>query len=118
MLVVAVNEGTGKNARVQGFNVAGKTGTARKLLDGEYTSKAHMALFAGIMPADAPQLVSVVVIDEPRGEHYTGGQVAAPVFSEIMNEATRLLNIEPGTRVGQPVIENFATIRPPLGSTF
>ena len=77
-----------------------------------------MALFAGIMPADAPQLVSVVVIDEPRGEHYTGGQVAAPVFSEIMNEATRLLNIEPGTSVGQPVIENFATIRPPLGSAF
>ena len=118
MLVVAVNEGTGKNARVQGFNVAGKTGTARKLLDGEYTSKAHMALFAGIIPADAPQLVSVVVIDEPRGEHYTGGQVAAPVFSEIMNEATRLLNIEPGTSIGQPVIENFATIRSPLGSAF
>ena len=118
MLVVAVNEGTGKNARVQGFNVGGKTGTARKLLDGKYTSKVHMALFAGIIPADAPQLVSVVVIDEPRGKHYTGGQVAAPVFSEIMNEATRLLNIEPGTSVGQPVIENFATIRPPLGSAF
>jgi cell division protein FtsI (penicillin-binding protein 3) len=118
MLAVAVNEGTGKNARVQGFNVAGKTGTARKLLDGEYTSKAHMALFAGIIPADAPELVSIVVIDEPRGEHYTGGQVAAPVFSEIMNEATRLLNIEPGTSGSQAVIENFATISSPLGSAF
>lgn len=118
MLAVAVNEGTGRNAQVQGFNVAGKTGTARKLLDGEYTSKAHMALFAGIIPADAPQLVGVVVIDEPRGEHYTGGQVAAPVFSEIMNEATRLLNIEPGMSGGQPVIENFATIRSPLWSAF
>lgn len=118
MLAVAVNEGTGKNARVQGFNVAGKTGTARKLLEGEYTSKAHMALFAGIIPADAPELVGIVVIDEPRGEYYTGGQVAAPVFSEIMHEATRLLNIEPGTSGGQPVMENFATISSPLGSAF
>jgi cell division protein FtsI (penicillin-binding protein 3) len=118
MLTVAVNEGTGKNARVQGFSVAGKTGTARKLLDGEYTSKAHMALFAGIIPADAPRLVGIVVIDEPHGEQYTGGQVAAPVFSEIMNEATRLLNIQPGSGDNRSAIENFATIRTPPGSTF
>jgi cell division protein FtsI (penicillin-binding protein 3) len=118
MLSIAVNEGTGKNAQVQGYNVAGKTGTARKLRDGEYTSKAHMALFAGIIPADSPRLVCVVVIDEPQGERYTGGQAAAPVFSEIMNEATRLLNIQPGESDSQPVVENFATIRAPLGGAF
>jgi len=108
MLKVAVTEGTGKNAQVQGFSVAGKTGTARKLLDGKYTSKAHMALFAGIIPAQAPQLVGVVVIDHPKRKKYTGGQVAAPVFSEIMNEATRLLNIRPNIDNKPPVLEKFA----------
>ncbi len=118
MLTIAVVDGTGKNADVRGFSVAGKTGTARKLFDGKYSSKAHMALFAGIIPAHAPRLVAVVVIDHPRSKKYTGGQVAAPVFSEIMYEATRLLNIRPGNEQKKTRSEKFATIQDTFRSSF
>jgi len=118
MLTIAVVDGTGKNADVRGFSVAGKTGTARKLFDGEYSSKAHVALFAGIIPAHAPRLVAVVVIDHPRSKKYTGGQVAAPVFSEIMYEATRLLNIRPGNEQKKTRSEKFATIQDTFRSSF
>jgi cell division protein FtsI (penicillin-binding protein 3) len=88
-------EGTARSAAIPGYRVAGKTGTVRKSKAGGYSDDRFMALFAGMVPASAPRLVAVVVVDEPRGEQYYGGQVAAPVFRDVMAGALRLLGIAP-----------------------
>ena len=86
--------GTGRRAQIEGFRVAGKTGTAQKLAkNGGYSRDKYIASFVGIVPADAPRLVIAVAIDEPRNGHY-GGQVAAPVFQEIGTKALASLGIE------------------------
>jgi len=90
---VVQDEGTGRRAAVNGYQVAGKTGTVHKSVAGGYSEDRYMSLFAGMAPASNPRLVLVVVIDEPgSGEHF-GGQVAAPVFSRVMSGALRLLNV-------------------------
>jgi cell division protein FtsI (penicillin-binding protein 3) len=87
ILTDVVRSGTGTRAAVPGTVVAGKTGTSRKA---PYTPPLrYMASFAGFLPADAPELAAVVVLDEPEGEVH-GGAVAAPVFSAIMQDALRL----------------------------
>lgn len=86
--------GTGKDAHISGYRVAGKTGTVHKPVAGGYSPNEYLALFVGIVPASRPQLVMAVLIDEPRGGHY-GGQVAAPVFAKVMTEGLRLLNVPP-----------------------
>lgn len=98
MLEAVVKDGgTGHLASVPGYRVAGKTGTARKVVAKEYSEGRHIALFAGIAPVLAPRLAIVVLIDEPQGKSYYGGKVAAPVFAKIMGEALRLLGIAPDT---------------------
>jgi cell division protein FtsI (penicillin-binding protein 3) len=87
--------GTATRAAVANYRVAGKTGTAKKATSGGYADKRYQSVFAGIIPASAPRLAMVVMVDEPRGEEYYGGAVAAPVFSEVMTGAMRLLNIAP-----------------------
>jgi len=87
--------GTGSLAQIRGFRVAGKTGTVRKFMAGKYSESEYLALFAGIVPASAPRLVMIVLIDTPFGESYYGGKVAAPVFAKVMTGALRLLNIPP-----------------------
>ena len=87
--------GAAASASVQGYRVAGKTGTVRKSVEGGYASDRHFAVFAGMAPASSPRLVAVVIIDEPsRGEYY-GNRVAAPVFSRVMAGALRLMDIPP-----------------------
>ena len=88
-------EGTGSRAAITGYRVAGKTGTVRKTVAGGYAKDRYLSIFAGIVPASAPRLVAVVVIDEPHGEQYYGGLVAAPVFARVMAGALRILNIPP-----------------------
>jgi cell division protein FtsI (penicillin-binding protein 3) len=87
--------GTGSRAAVPGYHVAGKTGTVHKVSDGSYAEDRYMSLFAGIAPSRDPALVMVIVIDEPQGAEYYGGQVAAPVFSRVMQGALRILDIPP-----------------------
>ncbi len=87
-------EGTGHRARVSGYRVAGKTGTSRKVGAAGYQDR-YVASFAGLAPASRPRLAAVVVINDPAGEQYYGGQVAAPVFSRVMSSALRLFNIPP-----------------------
>ncbi|MCB1745846.1 MAG: penicillin-binding protein 2 [Gammaproteobacteria bacterium] len=95
MMEKVITVGTGQRAAVPGYTVAGKTGTVHKSIDSGYAEHRYLSLFAGIIPARKPRLVAVVVIDEPdSGEHF-GGQVAAPIFAEVMREATRILNIAP-----------------------
>lgn len=88
-------EGTGKRAAVTGYRVAGKTGTAHKVAGSGYAEDRYRAVFAGFAPASDPRLVAVVVVDEPQGREYYGGQVAAPVFARVMAGALRLFDIHP-----------------------
>ncbi len=92
---VTSDEGTARRARVAGYTVAGKTGTAHKVSGNGYAEDKYLAFFAGIAPATKPRLVTIVVIDEPQGDQYYGGEIAAPVFSRITAGALRLLNVVP-----------------------
>lgn len=95
MRKVVSDDGTGRRAQVANYSVAGKTGTVHKFISGGYAEDRYLSIFAGMVPAGKPELVMAVMIDEPRnGEHF-GGEVAAPVFSKVMAEAMRLLNITP-----------------------
>ncbi len=88
--------GTGAKACVEGFTVAGKTGTAQKVVAGRYSESDYMASFAGFLPAEAPEIGMIIVVDEPQPLH-TGGLVAAPVFSEIAEQAVRYLGLMPAS---------------------
>lgn len=101
--VVASPEGTGHRAHVRNYRVAGKTGTAWKSSAGGYSKNRHTAVFAGFAPASAPRLVAVVVIDEPQGSRYYGGDVAAPVFANIVTGALRVLAAPPDAPPQQPL---------------
>ncbi len=87
--------GTGTKASVDGYRIAGKTGTAWKFAKGGYSKDKYISIFAGLAPASDPRLATVVVIDEPGGELYYGSDVAAPVFADVMSESLRLLAIPP-----------------------
>ncbi len=96
MLELAVADtGTAPKARVDQYRVGGKTGTAHKVINGRYQEDAYMSLFAGYAPISDPQIVLVVMIDDPRGVDYYGGLVAAPVFSEVMSGALRYMQVPP-----------------------
>lgn len=87
--------GTGVPARVPGYQVAGKTGTARMIGADGYEKHHHMSSFVGIAPVSQPRLVVVVVIQDPQGKKYFGGDVSGPVFEKIMEDSLRILNIPP-----------------------
>ena len=96
MLELAVQPGgTAPRARVMGYRVAGKTGTAHKEENGGYAKNKYVASFVGLAPASDPRLVIAVMIDEPTGGQYYGGVVAAPVFSAVMGGALRMLGVPP-----------------------
>lgn len=95
METVVTQEGTALRAAVPGYRIAGKTGTAHKAQAGGYARDQYMSLFAGMAPASAPRVVTIVVIDNPRKGGYYGGLAAAPVFSRAMSDTLRLMNIEP-----------------------
>ena len=97
METVISNEGTAPQAKVPGYRVAGKTGTVKKtdVRSGGYTEDKYLSLFAGLVPVTNPRLIGVVMIDEPQGDDYYGGVVAAPVFSKVMAGALRLLDVKP-----------------------
>ncbi len=88
-------DGTAPQAAVLGYRVAGKTGTVKKFGRNGYSDDRYLSLFAGMAPAERPRLAMAVMLNEPRGKQYYGGQVAGPVFSEVMAEALRLMNVTP-----------------------
>ena len=109
MLCAVVDSGTATSARLPGLMIAGKTGTAQKYdaSVGTYGRGMYVASFAGIAPADHPRVVGVVVIDEPHGAEHYGGQVAAPVFREVMLDLQR--TSWPGFDPANPAV----AMRPP-----
>lgn len=92
---VVTEDGTGYRAAVAGYRIAGKTGTVKKASAGGYSDDRYVAVFAGMAPSSNPRLAMVVIINEPRGDVYYGGKIAAPVFSRVMSGALRLLDIAP-----------------------
>ncbi|HEF4729336.1 TPA: penicillin-binding protein 2 [Burkholderia multivorans] len=100
MLEMAVGEGgTGRRARVDGYRIGGKTGTARKQVGSSYAKGKYRALFAGMAPMSNPRLIVAVMIDEPRGKGYYGGTVAGPVFASVTSGALQLLGVPPDAPV-------------------
>jgi cell division protein FtsI (penicillin-binding protein 3) len=85
--------GTAPRARIMGYRVAGKTGTAHKLEGRGYAGDRYVSSFVGMAPASDPRLLVAVMIDEPSAGEYYGGVVAAPVFSQVMSEALRMLAV-------------------------
>jgi cell division protein FtsI/penicillin-binding protein 2 len=101
MMVRAVVDGTGRAAAIEGYTVAGKTGTAQKPDPrGGYLPGKYVASFVGIVPATSPRIAILVLLDEPRGPYY-GGVVAAPVFRRIASQALWHLRVPPD---GGPVV--------------
>ncbi len=92
---VVADGGTATRAQIPGYRIAGKTGTVKKSSRSGYSEDKYLSIFAGMAPASDPQLVMVVVVDEPRENGYYGGVVAAPVFSKVMTGALRLMDIPP-----------------------
>jgi len=90
-----VAQGTGKNAFVEGYRVGGKTGTAQKASGGRYLENNHIVSFIGFAPADDPQIVVYVAVDNPKGTVQFGGVVAAPIVGGIMEDSLRALEVKP-----------------------
>lgn len=92
---VTGDDGTGRRARVAGYEVGGKTGTVHKVGAGGYLDDKYMALFVGVSPVERPRYVTAVVIDQPKGDAYGGGAAAAPVYARITEGVLRLRNEVP-----------------------
>lgn len=90
-----VAQGTGKNAFVDGYRVGGKTGTAQKAEGGRYLENNHIVSFIGFAPADDPQIVVYVAVDNPKGTVQFGGTVAAPIVGNIIEDSMRVLDVKP-----------------------
>lgn len=95
MLASTAEDGTGKNARVEDYTVAGKTGTSQVLENGRYHNDKHVGSFVGFAPANNPKIIVAVMIDQPTQGSYYGAQTAAPVFAQIVQPALHALKVKP-----------------------
>ncbi len=95
MLEAAAGPEGAKAAQVQGYRVAGKSGTARKIVDGKYSTSRYRGSFVGFAPVSNPRIVVAVTIDEPQAGVYYGGRIAAPVFATIVGGTLRILGVQP-----------------------
>jgi cell division protein FtsI/penicillin-binding protein 2 len=116
-----VGRGTARKAQIPGYTIAGKTGTASKLVNGHYSRSDYNASFVGFFPSRDPALAMIVVVDSPHGASgYHGGAVAAPVFERIAEAAVRYLGIAPDVNPEPPVLVARQTdsgpIKPIAGS--
>lgn len=111
METVTHEGGTATLAQVPGYRVAGKTGTAYKLIGGRYSTDSYISSFVGLAPASDPRLIIAVMIDEPREKGHYGGQVAGPVFAQVMAASLRQLGVSPdaaevpATRLTRPLTD-------------
>lgn len=113
-LMVGVTEfGTGRNARVPGYKVGGKTGTATKVIGGKVAKGHYIASFVGFAPFPDPEVVVLISVDEPKNGYY-GGQVAAPIFGEVISSVLTYLDAPRTTEPPAPSLPGFPpTPRPP-----
>lgn len=101
MMEEVVVDGTGKAAAIPGYRVAGKTGTAQKVVGGVYSHTAHVSSFVGFAPSTNPIVAAIVVIDEPVGDYY-GGDVAAPTFARVIGPTLSYLRVPPTEAIATP----------------
>lgn len=99
--------GTAIEAHIDGYPVAGKTGTSRKAIAGGYGDD-YWSLFAGVAPVNNPRLAIAVVVNDPKGDRYYGGVVAGPVFAKVMSGALQMLNVEPISEAEQTKLASSA----------
>lgn len=99
-----VERGTARAAQIPGYTIAGKTGTAAKLVNGRYQKSDYNASFIGFIPSRKPALAILVVLDSPHGNGYTGGAVSAPIFRRIAESAMTYLGIGPNLNAPPPVL--------------
>jgi len=103
--------GTAIKAHAEGYRVGGKTGTAHKVAGKGYSTNKYLAYFTGIAPISAPRIVVAVMVDEPTANGYYGGQVAAPIFSTIVSETLRAMNVAPDSAV-KNMVQRDDAIKP------
>ncbi|MDP1520040.1 penicillin-binding transpeptidase domain-containing protein [Porticoccus litoralis] len=103
MTSVTGSGGTATRAAIPAYEVAGKTGTVHKVGKNGYEKNRYVGMFAGMVPADNPRLVAVVVINDPKGGKYFGGEVAAPVFGNVVADALRMLKVPPQIKASEQV---------------
>ena len=101
---VIKKDGTAYQARINGYRVAGKTGTVKKAIAGGYADDRYLAVFVGLAPVSNPRFVIAVMVNEPNAGQYYGGQVAAPVFSKVMAGALRVYGVAPDKEDTMPVL--------------
>jgi cell division protein FtsI (penicillin-binding protein 3) len=104
IMEAVVESGTARAARVEGYTIAGKTGTSAKLENGRYSKSNYNASFVGFLPSRDPAVTILVVIDSPKGKGYYGGAVAAPIFKRVAEAAMRHLGIGPSINPGPRVL--------------
>jgi cell division protein FtsI (penicillin-binding protein 3) len=104
MMEAVVERGTAKAAQIEGYTIAGKTGTAHKVVNGAYSPSEYNASFVGFLPSRKPVLTIIVVIDSPHGRGYYGGAVAAPIFKRVAEASMRHLGIAPTVNPTPPVL--------------
>lgn len=109
MLGEAVARGTGRRAQPALYKAGGKTGTVHLVGANGYEDSQYKGIFAGMAPIDNPRIVTVVTVDAPQSGEYYGGEVAAPVFSRVMGDALRLLNVKPELEVGNAGLQTGKT---------
>jgi cell division protein FtsI (penicillin-binding protein 3) len=102
--LVTQQGGTAPKAQTIGYSVGGKTGTAHKQEGKGYASKKYRGFFVGLAPVEQPRIVVAVMIDEPSAGQYYGGVVAAPVFSEVVQQSLRMLGIQPDMAVKPQIV--------------
>ena len=102
--MVTIQGGTAPKAQTMGYSVGGKTGTAHKVEGKGYASKKYRGFFVGIAPIDTPRIVVAVMVDEPTGGAYFGGDVAAPVFSQTVQQTLRMMGVQPDMAVKPQVV--------------
>ncbi len=112
METVTQEGGTATKANVPGYRVAGKTGTAHKLVDGRYALDRYISSFVGMAPASDPRLIIAVMIDEPGGSAHYGGAVAGPVFAQVMAASLRQLGVTPDAKELPPTLMTQPQTRP------
>jgi len=103
----------GKRAAIDGYVIAGKSGTSRKASSGGYKNNKYRAMFVGIAPANAPEFIMAVVVDEPTANGYFGGAIAAPIFKDVLTDALRIRNIPRDERQTFPAANAHPRTEPP-----
>jgi membrane peptidoglycan carboxypeptidase len=104
IMEAVVDRGTATLAKIPGYTIAGKTGTAARLVDGRYSQTEYNASIVGFLPSRDPVATIIVVIDSPHGDQYYGGSVAAPIFKRIAEATLRQLGVSPTVNPAPPVL--------------